>query len=218
MHICLPQAWAQIISRDIQGLSLPSGLWSNAGHIHSFSPVSPGFICVPVIQPPGRAVFQHTALLLASQQGLLWASRDHHSVVHHPPMSHLLHTSEFQLAPACQATCFLRDKTTFTVNLKDNLCSLCGISLTYYSIWWKIRNIWLQILSTADIRMCYYCANTGKEELESKRCQCGLRQHQASFKNHCALKIRAQMYTACTCTVHALFKFCSCTIRALLFV
>lgn len=140
------------------------------------------------------------------------------SVVHHPPMSHLLHTSEFQLAPACQATCFLRDKTTFTVNLKDNLCSLCGISLTYYSIWWKIRNIWLQILSTADIKMCYYCANTGKEELESKRCQCGLRQHQASFKNHCALKIRAQMYTACTCTVHALFKFCSCTIRALLFV
>lgn len=96
------------------------------------------------------------------------------------------------------------------------MCSLCGISLTYYSIWWKIRNIWLQILSTADIKMCYYCANTGKEELESKRCQCGLRQHQASFKNHCALKIRAQMYTACTCTVHALFKFCSCTIRALL--
>lgn len=148
------------------GLFSPQCLWNNAGHIHPFPPVSPEFICVPVIQPPGWAV----SPLSKASSGLPGTTSPvvpSLSITHQCPTCSTPLNSSSPL-PARQPPS-LETRPLSQLISKDNLYSLCGISLTYYSIWWRIRNIWLQILPIAGIKMCYYCANIGKEKLESKR-------------------------------------------------
>ena len=171
VQVCLSQARGWIISRDIQGLSFPGCLRSEAGHIHPFCRGSSWFICLTVIQPPGWTVYQHVGFLLASQQDLLWISWDHPSCCaalgHHPPLSHTLLPSEFQLTSICHPTHFIGSEDTlrqtqdhFYHSFKKIICIIsarCPPLITQFDENQKhmTTNI---IRITADTKTRYYCA------------------------------------------------------------
>lgn len=117
--------WFRSVSHKL-GAGLPAGIYKvflslvvyecEAGHMNPFCLSSSWYICLPVIQPPGWTVHQHVGFLLAPEQDLLWISWDHQScratLGHHPPLSHTLLPSDFQLTSICQPTNCIRSKDT----------------------------------------------------------------------------------------------------------
>lgn len=162
----------------------PCGLWSKAGHVCPFSPSSFGlFACLW----PG--------LLLASQHDLPWVSWDHQSCCatlgHQPPLSHPLHSTEFQLPSVCQALCLPTDRITFTVNLKRQL--VFSLWDTPHILLNLVKNLKHMATNTIHSRLknvLLLCQHVRKEVLEMQKMISQFKAVPNFLQNHCVLKIR----------------------------